>query len=71
MEETEKVRALIGLSLALMGCIFLAEAPYLIIISILAGLTALLALMLLLKEKFPLGLQRHLTGISENLGLLA
>lgn len=67
MEETVKIRVLIGLSLALLGYIFLLDGAYLILISIVAGLTALLALMLLLKEKFPPGLRRHLTDISKGL----
>lgn len=73
MEETGKVRVLTGLSLALLGYIFLLEGVYLILMSIVAGFTALLALMLLLKERFPPGLKGHLTGISKGLdvGLLA
>ena len=63
----EKVKVLLGLSLALLGYIFLVDGAYLILMIIVIGLTTLLALMLLLKERFPRGLKRHLTGISENL----
>ena len=63
----EKVKVLCGLSLALLGCMFLLDGVYLILMSIVAGLTTLLALMLLFKERFTRGLKRHLTDISENL----
>lgn len=63
----EKVKVLCGLSLALLGCMFLLDGVYLILMIIVVGLTTLLALMLLLKESFPQGLRRHLTDISENL----
>jgi len=67
MEETEKVSVLIGLSVALLGYILLLEGAHLMLISIVAGLTALLALMLLSKEKFPPRIKRHLTDISKGL----
>ncbi len=63
----EKVRILIGLSLILIGYIFLVDGVYRVLLIIVAGAMALLALMLLLKEKFPLGFRRHLTNISQNL----
>lgn len=63
----EKARVLMGLSLALIGYIFLVDGAYQILIIIVAGLMALLALTLLLKEKFPPSLNKHLIDISENL----
>lgn len=63
----EKARVLMGLSLALIGYIFLVDGAYQVLMMIVAGLLALLALMLLLKEKFPERIKRHLIDISENL----
>lgn len=63
----EKVKILCGLSLALLGCMFLLQGAYLILMSTVVGLTTLLALMLLFTERFPRGLKKHLTDISENL----
>ena len=67
MEETEKVRVLIGLSLAFWGYIFLVGGAAWILTSIVAGLMALLALMLLFREKFPPRLKGHLTNIAKGL----
>jgi hypothetical protein len=67
MEGTEKAKVLIGLSFTLLGYIFLAGGVGWILTSIIAGFAALLAFMLLFKDKFPPRLERHLTDISRGL----